>query len=194
MSVGIDFPGYVAQLVYDGWPVELATSAGLDAYRSNLQLFEAIADLIRAAGQFSSGAILVAAAGNESLRSSVPAYSVAAALPASSRGFLSVGATQQQDESLTVAPFSNTWPDVVAPGVDIASARIGGGLCQMSGTSMATPHAAGLAALWWEALADQGLQPTARNASRKLIGSARADRLAPSVGEDLRGHGLLTAP
>jgi subtilisin len=71
---------------------------------------------------------------------------------------LSIGAV---DKNLVVAPFSSsqrfirkndpTVPDLVAPGVDIISAKPKGGFQLMSGSSMATPHIAGLAALLFEA-------------------------------------------
>ena len=42
-------------------------------------------------------------------------------------------------------------PDLVMPGIDIISANAGGGYRADGGTSMAAPHASGLAALLWEA-------------------------------------------
>jgi subtilisin family serine protease len=44
-----------------------------------------------------------------------------------------------------VAYFSNAFPEISAPGVAILSAKVGGGLTTMSGTSMAAPHVAGVA-------------------------------------------------
>ncbi len=42
-------------------------------------------------------------------------------------------------------------PDVSGPGLDVLSCKLGGGYCKMSGTSMATPHTSGIAAMMLEA-------------------------------------------
>ena len=70
--------------------------------------------------------------------------------PACFSDVISVGATDDADN---VANFtdSNTSTDVMAPGRDVISSAIGGGLISASGTSFASPHAAGCAALLLEA-------------------------------------------
>ncbi|MER0242863.1 S8 family peptidase [Streptomyces sp. HSW2009] len=67
--------------------------------------------------------------------------------PASASAVLTVAASDSSDRK---ASFSNygRCVETYAPGVSITSARMGGGSTQMNGTSMASPHAAGVAALY----------------------------------------------
>ena len=67
-----------------------------------------------------------------------------------------MAALGQGANGFVVAPFSNTGVNVSGPGVAITSAKRGGGLVAMSGTSMATPHVAGVAALWAQKLKAMG--------------------------------------
>ncbi len=193
MSLGMDFPGYVDQLVGIGYPADLATSVALEGYRANINLFNTMGTLVQNLGEFLQPAIIVAASGNESRRDIDPNYEIAAAPPAVAEGILAVGALEQKDDLLDVAQFSNTKPDISAPGVNVISARSGGGLRRLSGTSMATPHVAGVAALWAEKLADTGLL-TAKNLAAKLISSATLEGVVPDVDLLDVGMGIIQAP
>ena len=85
-----------------------------------------------------AGILMVAAAGNDATQ--IRMY------PASFAGVVSVSAVDSTD---TIAEFSNIGRavDIAAPGVDLLSTIPGGDYALGSGTSMSSPHVAGVAAL-----------------------------------------------
>lgn len=194
MSLGFDFPGLVKRLVDAGWPANLATNVALESYRSNIRMFDSIMDLIAARAAFNGGSIVVAATGNESQRDTDPNFEVSASVPAAAKGIMSVGAVGQGAGGLTVASFSNTNPVVTGPGVGVISAKTGGGLVSFNGTSMATPHVAGLACLWWQTIRGLGIPATADGVKARLRASAVTDVFAAGVDIMDRGEGLAKAP
>jgi len=194
MSLGFDFPGLVQRLADGGWPVDLATSAALEAYRANLRMFDALMQMVRSRDAFGAGTLVVAAAGNESRRNVNPDYEIAVSLPAAADGVVSVGAAEQSAGGLKIARFSNTFPQISGPGVNVLSAKAGGGLRSLSGTSMATPHAAGVAALWWEEVQASPLPANRAAVTAKMLANAAVDGFAPDVDVADRGLGLVRSP
>ena len=197
MSLGMDFPGLVEDLVRQQYPPDLATSIALEAYRANIRLFDQLAALIYSRSALFQGTLVVAASGNESKRDINPNYELAVAPPAAADRIVAVGALRTLGEphkALSVADFSNTGPNISAPGVDIYSTWPGGGYRLLSGTSMATPHVAGIAALWAEKLLTATGTLNLTELTARLIGQATQVQLDPGFDPLDIGAGLVQAP
>ncbi len=134
-------------------------------------------DALHAAVQaaLKAGVTIVAAAGNSGGPVGYPG-----AYPET----IAVGASDSSDQP---AVFSSRGPqvDYIAPGVDILSDKMGGGVVKMSGTSMATPHVTGLAAL---AFAEGARTPQALRAAL-----TRAAHPIAGLSPDLEGQGMILA-
>ena len=196
LSVGFDFAATVAERQRNGWGGELATGVTLEAYRANLWLLDRLLHMLRLQEPYTGGAILVAAAGNDSSRGAGGDLIMSSCPPSGSDMFISVGSLDPDPlgGGYRVSSFSNSNVEIIAPGHMIVSAAAGGGLKVLSGTSVAAPHVAGVAALWWQAVRQSDLPASAAVVRDKLLGSAQSKGFSPSVYPVERGAGRVSAP
>ena len=90
-----------------------------------------------------SGVLFAVAAGN----SGTDACTQSPARAGTTNGVVTVAATASDDSEPSWSNYGSC-VDIWAPGVNVLSTRRGGGTTTMSGTSMASPHVAGSAALY----------------------------------------------
>jgi subtilisin family serine protease len=156
----------------------LNMSLGLPGYRA---AFTGAVEALEEAG-----VLCVAAIGNDG-----PGTSRS---PGDYRSVLSVGAIDQADAVVDFSASATTAHDpppygvpmLVAPGVRIQSCVRNGGYAEDSGTSMAAPHVAGLAALLWQGAPTA----TATDIAEAILASCT---LAPGMTPDRAGRGVPDA-
>jgi subtilisin family serine protease len=115
---------------------------------------------------------------------------------ATSRAIVGVAAVESAGPphtALGVASFSNIRAAVAAPGVGIHSAKLAGGYTSLDGTSMASPHATGVAALWAERQLQRNGMVNSSTLDAQLRGNARREHLPGASYLDV-GEGLVSAP
>jgi thermitase len=128
---------------------------------------------------WNKGVVVVAAAGNNG--DTTPMY------PAYYTNCIAVAATNSNDGRASWSNYGD-WVDVAAPGVSIYSTLKNNSYGYMSGTSMASPHVAGLAALVFTAVSDV-------NGNGKLNDEVRSriEATCDDIGISGIGYGRINA-
>lgn len=125
-----------------------------------------------------AGIMIVAAAGNGG--SSGRFY------PASYDHVISVAAVNSNQNRASFSQF-NDRIDLAAPGVSVKSTCIGNSYCIKSGTSMASPHVAGVVALVWSHF------PNVNHTQINNVLEKTAKDLGTTGRDNYYGHGLVQA-
>lgn len=143
------------------------------ATTSDVQALHDISDVA-----YANGVLLVAAAGNE--------YGSPVGYPAAYDSVIAVSASDANDN---LAAFSNIGPEIefAAPGTAIISTWNNGLYNTIQGTSMATPHVSGVAALAFEKY------PGLSNVEIRTVMQNTADDLGAVGKDNYFGYGLIDA-
>ncbi len=133
-----------------------------------------------------SGLLMIASAGNAGAGTDTVGY------PAKFPGVIAVASTTSSDQR---SSFSSTGPtvEIAAPGSSIYSTLAGGGYGYMSGTSMASPHVAGVAALIIAAGISDSNGDGKIAEEVRLILQVSAQDLGAVGADNEFGHGLVNA-
>lgn len=166
---------------WDTWVAEgviHATAQGAKVISMSLggEYSDVMQDAVRYA--YDHGVLLVAAAGNQG--------SITKWYPAGYDEVLAVSATDSTDQLASFSSYGE-WIEVSAPGVDVYSTIPSNSYASWSGTSMAAPHVAGVAALIWSAFPHY-----TRDQVRRLL-EGTADDLGESGFDEYYGYGRVNA-
>lgn len=169
------------------WAVDNGIQATNNSYGSGVNPGGAVETAFNAAE--AAGIVNVAAAGNSG---NCGGQGNNVGWPARYASVIAVAATNQND---TRPCFSSTGDQVelAAPGVAINSTKLGGGYVEFNGTSMASPHVAGTAALLISAgIADANANGRVNDEVRSVMNSTALD-LGAAGRDSHYGWGLVQA-
>ena len=113
----------------------------------------------------------------------------------SARGWITVGANTPYGDTAFVAPFSNVGKkgvDILAPGSEILSLAVDGGVASQSGTSMAAPVVAGVAAVLRGAYPDYSAPKIAKLIQKSM--NANKNAVVNRSGENVKLKKIIRNP